>query len=458
MTSTRQAGFRRFELWRLGFWRLEFWKRAYWLHALVVLALLIALPNTTLSVPGVFDGAFDTPGVEQLLAICLVFGGLAISYDLMFGRTGILSFGHGMYVTVGMYATTILVNHAGYGLWTSAAIGLGVAVVAAIALGAVALRVAGIGFAMVTLAFGQAVSILVLSGSPQLTGGEQGQALRDDAMPASLSGVLNTRNLYWIALAYLAVCVIVVWAVSASMPGRVMWALRDNERRVEVLGLNPYLFKLLAFVIASVLATGGGIVYLLLLGGATPTVSTSDFALALLVMVVLGGSGRRWGAIIGGVLYAYASQSLGRLSGSSGVASLPGIVRGPLEQPLFLLGLAFILIVLFSPGGICRPASQASRPRPPPTQKPKLIMELLAHSSACRAINLMIDRRRRGGFSERTRMVRSCAVAVPAGPPATCPASASRRRAAGPPDPVVGSRCSRGRAGPLPPGQDHHRP
>ena len=331
---------------------LRLLRSAHWLHALIVLVILVALPYSTLAIPGVFDGPFNSPGVDQILAICLVFAGLAISYDLLFGQTGILSFGHGMYVTVGMYATTILVNHAGFGLWTSAAIGLGAGLIGAVAAGAVALRVSGIGFAMVTLAFGQAVSILVLSGSPQLTGGEQGQALRDDAMPAALTGVLNTRNLYWIALGYLAICAIVVWAVSASMPGRVMRALRDNERRVEVLGLNPYLFKLLAFIIASVLATGGGIVYLLLLGGATPTVSTSDFALALLVMVVLGGSGRRWGAIIGGILYAYANQSLTRLSGSSGVAALPAVIRGPLEQPLFLLGLAYILIVLFSPGGI----------------------------------------------------------------------------------------------------------
>jgi branched-chain amino acid transport system permease protein len=331
---------------------MTFLRRAWWLHALAIVAVLAAVPYTTLTLPGVFDGPFNSPGVDQLLAVCLVFAGLSISYDLMFGYTGILSFGHGMYVTLGMYATTILVNHAGLGLWTSAVIGLVGAVIAAAALGAVALRVSGIGFAMVTLAFGQALSILVLSGSPQLTGGEQGQALRDDAVPTALSGVLNTPHLYWIALAYLGFCVAVVWGISASMPGKVMRALRDNERRVEVLGLNPYLFKLLSFVIASVLAAAGGVVYLLLLGGATPTVSTSDFALALLVMVVLGGSGRRWGAIVGGAVYAYASQSLTRLSGSSGVAALPGVVRGPLEQPLFLLGLAFVVIVLFIPGGI----------------------------------------------------------------------------------------------------------
>lgn len=322
------------------------------LRAALVFAVLYALPYSTLDIPGVFSGPLDAPGVLQLLAVCLVFAGLAISYDLLFGHTGVMSFGHGMFVTCGMYVTTILVDHAGYGLWISALAGLGVALAAAVILGGVALRVSGIGFAMVTLAFGQAVSILVISGSPQLTGGEQGQTLNSAAVPAALTGVRNTANLYWIALAYLAICALVVWGLTASMPGRVMRALKENERRVEVLGLNPYLFKLLAFAVAGVLAAGGGIVYLLLLGGATPTVSTSDFTLSLLVMAVLGGAGRRWGAIIGGFLYGYASQSLTRVSGSAAVAGLPGVIRGPLEQPLFLLGTAFVLVVYFAPGGL----------------------------------------------------------------------------------------------------------
>ncbi len=332
------------------------WRRgplaSRWVRAGLVFAVLYALPYSTLRIPGVFDGPLDAPGVLQLLAVCLVFAGLALSYDLLFGHTGVMSFGHGMFVTAGMYATTILVDHAGFGLWTSAALGLALALAAAVVLGAVALRVAGIGFAMVTLAFGQAVSILVISGSPQLTGGEQGETLDAGAVPAALSGVRNTANLYWIALAYLAVCALVVWGLTASMPGRVMRALRENERRVEVLGLNPYLFKLLAFVVAAVLAAGGGVVYLVLLGGATPTVSDSNFTLSLLVMAVLGGTGRRWGAMIGGVVYGYAAQSLTRVSGSSAVAGLPGALRGPLEQPLFLLGAAFVLVVFFAPGGL----------------------------------------------------------------------------------------------------------
>jgi branched-chain amino acid transport system permease protein len=322
------------------------------LAAAALFAALYALPYSTLDIPGVFSGPLDSPGVLQLLAVCLLYAGLAISYDLLFGHTGIMSFGHGMFVTGGMYVTTILVDHAGYGLVAAAAAGLGAGLAAALLLGAVALRVEGIAFAMVTLAFGQAVSLLVVSGSPQLTGGEQGQTLDASAVPAALAGVRNTANLYWIALAYLVLCVAVVWWLTGSVAGRMMRAVRENELRVRVLGINPYPVKLLAFTAAGLLATGGGIVYLLLLGGATPTVSTSDFTLGLLVMVVLGGAGRRWGAVIGGVLYGYADQSLTRLSGSAAVAGLPGFLRGPLQQPLFLLGAVFVAVVFFAPGGV----------------------------------------------------------------------------------------------------------
>lgn len=320
--------------------------------ALAVVALLYAVPYSRLRIPGVLDGPLDSPGVLQLLAVCLLFAGLALSYDLLFGHTGLLSFGHGLFVAGGMYVTTILVDHAGFGLLTAAAAGLGIGLAAAVLLGAVALRVDGIGFAMVTLAFGQAVSLVIISGSPALTGGEQGQTLNAASVPAALSGIRNTANLYWLALGYLVLCAAVVWWLTASVPGRMMRAVKENEQRVEVLGLNPYLFKLLAFVVAGLLATGGGVVYLLLLGGATPSVTGSDFTLGLLVMVVLGGAGGRWGVIAGGVLYAYADQSLTRLSGSASVAALPGVLRGPLQQPLFWLGASFVAVVFFLPGGL----------------------------------------------------------------------------------------------------------
>jgi len=147
------------------------------------------------------------------------------------------------------------------------------------------------------------------------------------------------------------VFVVVRWVVDSS-PGRVWRAIRENELRVEVLGLRPYVFKLMSFVLASFLATAGGVVYLLLLGGATTDVTGANFTLTLLVMVVIGGTGTRWGALVGGILYTYANQRLGDATSSHAVSRLPSLLRTPLEQPLFVLGVLFILVVFFVPGGL----------------------------------------------------------------------------------------------------------
>jgi branched-chain amino acid transport system permease protein len=226
--------------------------------------------------------------------------------------------------------------------------------VLAVVLGAVSLRVGGIAFAMVTLAFAQAGSILVLKNPYGWTGGEEGFGVDYLQLPTWAVGIFNTKNLYWLALGYAAaVFAIVRWAVNSS-PGHVWQAIRENELRVQVLGLKPYTYKLMSFVLASMLATAGGIVYLLLLGGANTQVTTASFTLTLLLMVVLGGTGSRWGAMIGGILYTYADHRLGDLSSSSAVSDLPSIFRTPLQQPLFILGVLFILVVFFVPGGLTR--------------------------------------------------------------------------------------------------------
>jgi branched-chain amino acid transport system permease protein len=311
-------------------------------------ALLAVVPFTTLVLPGLLPGPVNSPGSLQLLALCLVFAGFAVTYDLLFGHTGLLSFGHALYIAAGSYTVNVAVTRLHWGwpaaLATAAAVGL----VLPLALGAVALRVRGIAFAMVTLAFAQVGSVLVLSA--RITGGEEGLSLVD--VPAIFAGVANTADLYWLALAYLVLVVgIVHWSVR-SEPGRVWRALGDNERRVTVLGLSPYRFRLLSYVLSAFLATLGGIVHLLLLGGSTPQITTSAFTVGLLVMTVLGGAGSRWGALLGGVLYTYLDQRLAALAGSTAVAGLPAPVRLPLSQPQFLLGALFVLVVFFLPGGL----------------------------------------------------------------------------------------------------------
>ncbi len=159
---------------------------------------------------------------------------------------------------------------------------------------------------------------------------------------------------------------VVRWAVNSS-PGHVWQAIRENERRVEVIGLQPLWFKLLAFVLASFLATIGGVIWLIVLGtGASPQVTTASFTLTLLVMVVLGGAGTRYGALLGGFLYTLADQRLGALAGSSTIDDLPSVLSTPLSEPLFILGTLFILLVFFVPGGL---ASLGHRRRRVPRMK-----------------------------------------------------------------------------------------
>jgi branched-chain amino acid transport system permease protein len=205
---------------------------------------------------------------------------------------------------------------------------------------------------MVTLAFAQAGSIFVLRDPLRITGGEEGLALDFKALPEVFVGVVNTRYVFWLALAFAVLVYLVSRWIVRSRAGRVWQAIRENEQRVEVLGLQPYAFKLLSFVTASFLATLGGIVYVLLLGGASPQVTSATFTLTLLVMVVLGGTGTLWGAVLGGALYTYLNQRLISLSGSDFVEGLPGALRGPLSEPLFILGALFVGLVMFFPGGI----------------------------------------------------------------------------------------------------------
>lgn len=334
------------------------WHRVRPWLPLVALVVFALLPYCKVFLPGIFDGRLNAPGTLQLLAICLVFGGLAAGYDLLFGRTGMLSFGHALYFAAGVYGTDILITRAGLPLWQAGLLAVTGGTILAGLLGAVALRTTGIAFAMVTLAFAQVGAILVARDFGGLTGGEEGLPLDVAGLPSALVGVTNTANLYWLALAYLAVVVLVVHRVAGSPTGRVLAGLRDDERRIGVLGLDPYRFKLVAFTLAGGLAAGGGVVYSLLVGGASPHITSSELTLSLLVMVVLGGPGTRWGPVLGGILYVYLDHRLTAFGSSSAVDALPGVLSGPLSQPLFVLGTLFILAVYFFPGGL---ASLAGR-------------------------------------------------------------------------------------------------
>ena len=318
------------------------WK--YSRPALAILLLLLALA------PLLGSNPLSRPGLQQTMAVAFIYGGLALTYDLLFGFTGLLSFGHALYFGSGMYITAILIDNKVFPWYIAMFFAVFLTGLLATIVGAASLRTAGITFAMVTLAFGEAGHVVVNRNFFRLTGGENGISLDATRIPQIWIGVVNTKYLYWTALLCLILTYLVIWWVTESSAGKVFAAMRDNEKRVQVLGINTQVFKLLSFVISGTLASILGVMMLLAAGTAAPRFADANLTIALLLMVILGGAVTRWGAVVGGIVYSYATT---RMQDYTAVFNkLPKFLGGPLSEPTFTLGILFILVVMFAPGGL----------------------------------------------------------------------------------------------------------
>lgn len=301
---------------------------------------------------------FSRAGSLQILAFGLIFASLALTYNLLLGFTGLLSFGHALYFGSAVYVMGIGLTRWNWSLPRAIFITVIFTTVLGAVMGSIALRVGGVPFAMVTLALAQGGYVLVGRDPRGITNGSDGFGVSVDRVPDFLVGVAQTKNLYWLSLALLAFTYLVIWLATTSSPGRVWQGLRDNELRVEVLGLRPYTFKLLSFTLAAALSSLAGVVFTLVQGSVSQHVLSTEVTLTLLVMVVLGGVGSHWGAALGGFVYTVANEQLTRLANSETFASLPTLIRGPLTEPVFLLGTLFIIVVLFAPGGFAGAVKQ----------------------------------------------------------------------------------------------------
>ena len=320
------------------------WK--YSRPALAILLLLLALA------PLLGNNPLSKPGLQQTLAVAFIYGGLALTYDLLFGFTGLLSFGHSIYFGTGMYITCILINHSVAPWFIAMFAAVAITSIFAMLVGMASLRTTGITFAMVTLAFGEAGHVIINRNFFNLTGGENGIALDATKVPQFWIGVINTKYLYWTALLALILVYAIIWWITESSAGRVFAALRDNELRVQVLGLDTQKFKLLSFVIAGALASFLGVAMLLAAGSAAPRFADANLTIALLLMVILGGAVTRWGAVLGGIFYSIATTRMQDLTQQPFFKDLPKVIGGPLSEPTLTLGILFILVVMFSPGGL----------------------------------------------------------------------------------------------------------
>jgi len=309
---------------------------------------LIAIFVSLAAAPYLFPG---TRSLDVAARVC-VFVLLVASYDLLLGYTGIVSFAHTMFFGIGGYGVGIALARLEPS-W--AAIGVGVlaalAVSAALSfvIGLFSLRVRAIFFAMITLAVASFFAILA-SQLSDLTGGEDGLTFR-------VPELLRTRvNAYYLVFGIATVMFLVLLRVVNSPFGRVLLAIRENEFRAEALGYRTVTYRTIANCLGALAASVAGALYALWLRYTGPN-TTLDFAIMIdiLLMVVIGGMGTMYGAVIGATLFViaqnYLQDAMKMISeATKGIPLLPDLFHP--DRWLLWLGVLFVLSIYYFPRGI----------------------------------------------------------------------------------------------------------
>jgi branched-chain amino acid transport system permease protein len=347
--------------------------RSRWLAAALVLIVV-----------GLALAPFLFPGSKALnvAAKMLVFIVLASSYDLLLGYTGIVSFAHTMFFGIGAYGVAIASTRLGEGLL---AVGVGLATALALSLllslliGLFSLRVKAIFYAMITLAVASAFQTLA-SQLSDFTGGEDGLSFRNPAWLSPsfqlldspvLGLVVNGKVLtyYLLFCSALALFLLLLRIVNSPF-GRVLQAIRENDFRAEALGLRTVVYRTLGNVLSALFATVAGALLALWLRYTGPDTTLSfEIMLDVLLIVVIGGMGTLYGAVVGAVLFVAAQNYLQDLL-KLGAGALDGVpVLGTLVSPerwLLWLGLLFVLCVYHFPTGIVGRLRSTQQRRLPP--------------------------------------------------------------------------------------------
>ncbi|MFV0279556.1 MAG: branched-chain amino acid ABC transporter permease [Rhodoblastus sp.] len=331
-----------------------------------LIALLVLVVGALALAPFLFPGAKP---LNVAAKIC-VFALLVASYDLLLGYSGIVSFAHTMFFGIGAYGVALTLYALGPS-WGAILMGLGAGIVLAgalaLAIGLFSLRVQTIFFAMVTLAVASAFAVLA-SQMSWLTGGEDGRTFRVPEVlrpgyrlieDGPLGLTITGRTLsYYLVFVSAAVLFLVMLRIVESPFGRVLQAIRENPFRAEALGYRIVGHRTMANVLGAVFAACAGALNAIWLRYIGPDTTLSfNIMIDILLIVVIGGMGTLYGAIIGAALFVLAENYLQTLMGAAfGAlnASGAGVVANFFNPDRWLLwlGLLFILSVYFFPSGI----------------------------------------------------------------------------------------------------------
>ena len=323
-TTSSAAGpvaYYRFKPWNIG--RFVIW-------SLFAIALIVA--------PMLFRSSLALTMLSQigyLIIICL-------SYNMLLGQGGMLSFGHAVYTGLGSFIAIHAMNmatkgSAGIPLVLIPLVGGLAGAFFAILLGFVTTKKSGTTFAMITLGVGELVAAMALM-FPEFFGGEGG-ITTDRVYGTPFFGITfgPAIQVYYLIAAYCFVCTAAMFAFTGTPLGRILNAVRDNPERVEFIGYNTQRVRYFAFIIAGFFAgIGGGLATInfeIITGADSLSVLRSG---GYLLFTFLGGATFFFGPIIGAVLLVLASVLLSELS----------------KAWLLYLGLVFLFMVMYAPGGI----------------------------------------------------------------------------------------------------------
>ncbi len=266
----------------------------------------------------------------------------AVSLNLVLGYGGMVSFGHAAFIGLGAYAVGIPSYHALYGGFESIAshngfwhftLAIVVAMLFALVTGAISLRTRGVHFIMITMAFGQMVFFAIVS--LETYGGDDGLTI-DTRSEFPLLSFDDPLSLYGFCVVSLMITLYIVHRIVHSRFGMVLQGAKQNEERIRALGINPYIYKLTAYVISGAICGYAGA----LLGNFTTFISPEmmDWTRSgeLMFMVILGGSAYLFGPLLGAAVFLLLEEVL---SGFSVYWHLP-------------FGMLLILAVIFMKGGL----------------------------------------------------------------------------------------------------------
>lgn len=275
-------------------------------------------------------------GYEALATKIVIWAIFALGFDILLGFTGYLSFGHAAFFGSAAYITGLSLKHLGSDILPAMAISFVSLLVIAVILGLLTLRRSGIYFSILTLAFAEMAHALILSSTLQAwTGGDNG--LTGLPSPTLLGTRMSGANVFYFASAFLIVGFFVARIIRRSPLGLMLRSIKENPMRLEYTGVNVFAYKMTGFVISAMYAGLAGSLIVIY----EPYVATKYIYWStsgeVVIMSVIGGVGTLIGPIMGAVFMLYFENVIQGFIG---------------EEWKLVLGLIFVFIVIFLPGGI----------------------------------------------------------------------------------------------------------